>query len=290
VRDGGQYGVGVCNEEVAVEYEQIRSERQGEVQLLTLNRPDRLNAWTPKMAEELADAIEAANHDPDVGAVVMTGEGRGFCAGADMEATFGVRIAGGDPGANTADGQGGMPAGLDWVDLCRRSKPLIAAVNGAAVGIGMTMILPFDVILASDKARFGMFFIKVGLVPELASTHFLVQRMGFGRASEMCLSGRLWSAGEAMASGLVERVVAPDALLTEAVGLASTIAANPAPQLQMIKQLLSANAVAGDLHEVQKRESEYLRECWKTPEHAEAVAAFTEKRDPHFPPRKAPVA
>ena len=173
----------------------------------------------------------------------MTGEGRGFCAGADMEATFGVRIAGGDPGANTAEGQGGMPAGLDWVDLCRQSKPLIAAVNGAAVGIGMTMILPFDVIIASDKARFGMFFIKVGLVPELASTHFLVQRMGFGRASEMCLSGRLWSADEALAGGLVERVVAPDELLDDAVELASTIAANPAPQLQMIKQLLTANAV-----------------------------------------------
>ena len=103
--------------------------------------------------------------------------------------------------------------------LCRRSKPLIAAVNGAAVGIGMTMILPFDVIIASDKARFGMFFIKVGLVPELASTYFLVQRMGFGHASEMCLSGRLWSADEALAGGLVERVVAPDALLADAVEL-----------------------------------------------------------------------
>jgi len=272
------------------EYEQIRSERQGEVQVLTLNRPDRLNAWTPRMAEELVDAIQRANRDPDVGAIVMTGEGRGFCAGADMEATFGVRIDGGDPGANTAEGQGGMPAGLDWVDFCRQSKPLIAAVNGAAVGVGMTQILPFDVIIASDKARFGMFFIKVGLVPELASTYFLVQRMGFGRASEMCLSGRLWSADEAMTGGLVERVVPADELLAAAIDLGSTIAANPAPQLQMIKQLLTANAVANDLHEVQKRETELLRQCWKTPEHAEAVAAFTQKREPHFPPRGAPVA
>src|SRR6476469_8320616 len=142
-----------------MEYEQIRSERRGEVQLLTIDRPDRLNAWTPRMSEELWDAIELANHDPDVGAIVMTGEGRGFCAGADMEATFGVRIEGGDPGANTAEGQGGMPADLDWVDFCRQSKPLIAAVNGAAVGVGMTMILPFDVIVASRSARFGMGFI-----------------------------------------------------------------------------------------------------------------------------------
>jgi enoyl-CoA hydratase/carnithine racemase len=268
-----------------VEYQQISTERRGEVQLVTLDRPDRLNAWTPRMAEELADAFDSANHDASVGAIVVTGAGRGFCAGADMEATFSVRIAGGDPGANTADGQGGMPAGLDWVALCRESKPLIAAVNGAAVGIGMTMILPFDVILAAEPAGFGMFFIKVGLVPELASTQLLGQRVGLGHASELCLSGRLWSSSEAFAAGLVERVVAADQLLDEALALAATIASNPAPQLQMIKQLLTVNAVEPDLDVVQQRESTLLRECWKTPEHAEAVAAFVEKRRPEFPPR-----
>src|SRR5687767_14450945 len=117
----------------------ILTERRDEVLLVTLNRPEKLNAWTPHMAEELRDAFEAANADPDVGAIVMTGAGRGFCAGADMADTFSVRIDGGDPGADTAGGQGGMPAGLDWVQLCRRSKPLVAAVNGAAVGIGVTM-------------------------------------------------------------------------------------------------------------------------------------------------------
>jgi len=259
-------------------YEQIRSERRGEVQLVTLDRPERLNAWTPRMAEELADAFIAANNDSAVGAIVVTGEGRGFCAGADMEATFSVRISGDDPGANTAEGQGGMPAGLDWVQLCRDSKPLIAAVNGAAVGIGMTMILPFDVIIAAEPARFGMFFIKVGLVPELASTQLLVQRIGFGNASEMCLSGRLWSSSEALDAGLVQRVFASEHLLEEALGLAATIAANPAPQLRMIKQLLTQNAVEGDLRTVQRRESEMLRVCWETPEHAEAVAAFLQKK------------
>jgi 2-(1,2-epoxy-1,2-dihydrophenyl)acetyl-CoA isomerase len=131
-----------------------------------------------------------------------------------------------------------------------------------------------------------MFFIKVGLVPELASTYFLTQRMGFGRASEMCLSGRLWSAAEALAGGLVERVVPAEQLLDEAVGLAATIAANPAPQLQMIKQLLTENGADGDARAVQRRESELLRDCWETPEHAEAVAAFMEKRAPAFPPRQ----
>ena len=269
-------------------YEQIRSEQRGEVQLLTLGRPERLNAWTPQMAEELVDAIGAANADPGIGAIVLTGEGRGFCAGADMEATFAVRISGEDPGNNTAGGTGGMPAGVDWVGLCRASKPLVAAVNGACVGIGLTQILPFDVLLAGESARFGMFFIKVGLVPELASTRLLAQRMGFGGASEMCLSGRLYSAGEAFAAGLVERVVADAALLDEALGVAGAIAANPAPQLQMIKQLLTENAVDTDLTAVQRRESDLLRACWATPEHAEAVAAFMEKRAPSFPPRRAP--
>src|SRR5258706_16188541 len=122
----------------------------------------------------------------------MTGAGRGFGAGADMEATFKSRLDGVDRGEDTQSGSGGMPASLDWVGLCRRSKPLVAAVNGAAVGIGMTMILPFDGIVASGKGKFGVLFIKGGLVPELASTHFLVQRGGFGRPREMCLSGELY--------------------------------------------------------------------------------------------------
>jgi enoyl-CoA hydratase/carnithine racemase len=268
-------------------YDTILAEQRGDVLLLTLNRPDKLNAWTPHMAEELADAIEGANRDPGTGAIVLTGAGRGFCAGADMEDTFSVRIGGGDPGADTAGGDGGMPAGLDWVALCRRSKPLIAAINGAAVGIGVTMVLPFDVLLASERAKLGMGFIKVGLVPELASTHFLVQRMGFGRASEMALSGRLLMADEAARAGLVDRVVEPDALLDEALALAAAIAANPAPQLQMTKQLLTANASDGDLRAVQARESALLRDCWASPEHAEAVQAFLEKRPPSFPPRPA---
>jgi enoyl-CoA hydratase/carnithine racemase len=168
------------------------------------------------------------------------------------------------------------------VALCRRSKPLVAAVNGAAVGIGMTMILPFDVILAGEAAKFGMFFIKVGLVPELASTHFLVQRMGFGRASEMCLSGRLYPATEALATGLVERVVPNEKLVDEAIAVARGIAANPPTMLGMIKQLLGENGAATDLREIQRRETALLRECWQSPEHAEAVSAFLEKRTPRF--------
>lgn len=266
-------------------YDTIDVERRDEVLLLTLNRPEKLNAWTPHMAEELADAMSAGNRDPEVGAMVLTGAGRGFCAGADMEDTFSKRIAGEDPGANTQAGSGGMPAGLDWVGLCRSSKPLVAAINGAAVGIGVTMVLPFDVILAAPKAKLGMGFIKVGLVPELASTHFLVQRMGFGRASEMALSGRLLLGDEALASGLVDRLVEPESLVDEAIAVAASMGANAAPQLRMIKQLLTQNGSDTDLERVQARESELLRACWASPEHAEAVQAFLDKRDPKFPPR-----
>jgi len=265
-----------------VDYEQIRVESRDGVSLVTLERPERLNAWTPAMSVELAHAIAAANGDRSIGAIVLTGAGRGFCAGADMEATFGERLAGRDPGDDTAEGQGGLPRGLDWVGLVRHSKPLVAAVNGAAVGIGLTMILPFDVIVASETARLGMFFIKMGLVPELASTHFLVQRMGFGRASEMCLSGRLYGAAEAYEKGLVDRLVPADQLLPQALELAREIGANPGPQLRMIKELLSRNGSATDLADVQRSETALLRACWKTPEHREAVAAFVEKRAPNF--------
>src|SRR5207247_1970967 len=236
-----------------VAYQTIVAETRGPVALMTLNRPDKLNAWTPQMSVELADAIEVANGDDAVGAIVVTGAGRGFCAGADMEATFQTRIDGRDPGDNTAEGSGGMPKDVDWVGLVRGAKPLIAAVNGAAVGIGMTMILPFDVILASQRARFGMLFVKVGLVPELASTHFLVQRVGFGRASELCLTGGIYDADEALRMGLVDRLATPEELLDAALALGGEIAANPDRQLRMIKRLLTANASETDLDAVQER-------------------------------------
>ena len=263
-------------------YSLITVERRDAVALITLNRPEKLNAWTPAMAVEQARAIEAANADPQVGAIVMTGAGRGFCAGADMEATFKSRLDGVDPGEDTQSGSGGMPASVDWVGLLRRSKPLVAAVNGAAVGIGMTMILPFDVVLASEKAKFGMLFIKVGLVPELASTHFLVQRIGFGRASVMCLGAKLYTGTEAHAWGLADHLCGPDDLLPRAIALATEIAANPDPQLRMIKELLSRNGSDTDLGAVQRRESEMLRRCWVSAEHREAVSAFLEKRAPKF--------
>jgi enoyl-CoA hydratase/carnithine racemase len=264
-------------------YETILYASDGDVAVITLNRPDRLNAWTPTMAEELADAIGRANSDPGIGAMVMTGAGRGFCGGADMDAVFQTRIDGADPGNDTAGGSGGMPAGVDWVRLLRTSKPIVAAIHGAAVGIGITMVLPADVIVATSDAKIGMAFIKVGLVPELASSHFLVQRVGWGRASEMCLTGAIVRGDEAGRIGLVDHVVAEgEDLMVRAREVAGALAASPTPQALMVKQLLTQNAAETDLDLVQRRESRMLAECWTTPEHVEAVAAFREKRPPRF--------
>lgn len=263
-------------------YQQIAFEKKGAIALITLMRPDKLNAWTPHMAGELAHAIEDANADRNIGAIVMTGSGRGFCAGADVDAVFKTRVDGRDPGENTAGGSGGMPANVDWIKLARSSKPLIAAVNGVAVGIGVTMILPFDIIVAAEEAKFGLVFVKMGIVPELASSHFLVSRMGWGQASEMMLTGRLYPAAEAKAKGLCEYVVPQAELLTKAFELGNLIAENPSRQLRMTKALLTENACTTDLNLAQKRETDALKECWTTPEHHEAVDAFLNKRKPDF--------
>src|SRR5207244_7232116 len=143
-----------------VTYEQILSEQRGEVVLLTLDRPEKMNAWTPTMSAELVDAIEAADADPSIGAVVLTGAGRGFCAGADISAVFDAQLSG-DAGAAT-------PHPRDWIDLVRSTKPIVAAVNGAAIGLGLTMILPFDRIVVAEGAKLSVRFVKMGLVPELA--------------------------------------------------------------------------------------------------------------------------
>ncbi len=252
-------------------FEQIRREQHDDVVVLTLDRPDRLNAWTPTMSAELTEAIEDADADGSVGAVVITGAGRGFCAGADIEATFSAQLDGDDRAARPARRR-------DWIDLVRSTKPLVAAVNGAAVGIGVTMILPADFIVASDQARFSLRFVKMGLVPELASSYFAPQRVGFGAASDLMLSGRMVDGAEAVELGLADELAPADGLLDAAMARARSYAENPARQLRWIKQLLTANASDPDWAAVQRREIELLERCYDSPEHREAVAAFMGQR------------
>lgn len=259
------------------DYEQIIVEQVEAVLKITLNRPEKLNAYTPTMMSELIRAVSAANEDPAIGAILVTGAGRGFCAGADIEAVFSKNIEGGEPEARTEEVRG-----TDWVQLVRDSKPMVAAINGPAIGVGLTLVLPFDVIVAAKGAKLSARFVKMGLVPELASSHFLTLRCGFGAASWLALSGTTVLAEEARELRLVDRVTEPEALLDEAMAMANELAGNPPLQLRQIKALLTQNAGETDLAAVQRRELEALQAAYRSPEHKEAIAAFLERRPPKF--------
>jgi 2-(1,2-epoxy-1,2-dihydrophenyl)acetyl-CoA isomerase len=254
-----------------VAYEQILQEQRDDVVVLTLNRPERLNAWTPRMTYELTEAILAAEADPSVGAVVVTGAGRGFCAGADIEAVIDAQIQG-DASAGTIEHE------RDWVGLLRSTKPVVAAINGPAIGVGLTMVLPCDRLVAAAGAKLSVRFVKMGLVPELASSVFLTARCGFGAATDLMLSGRTVLAEEALELGLVDEVVQPDGLLDAAIARARSYAENSAPALRWIKEVITLNANETDLRVAQRRELERLVQAYASQEHKDAVAAFLTNR------------
>ncbi len=256
------------------DYQQIEVEDRGLIRLITLSRPERLNAWTRRINYDLMNAIVEGNESDAIGAFVFTGAGRGFCAGADVGDEF---AGGSDPVAPDE-----RPAAKNWVDLIRESKPMVAAINGPAVGVGLTMILPMDYLVAAESARLSARFVRMGIVPELASSHFLVQRCGWGGASDLALSGRLVEADEAVELGLVDRVVDDESLVESAIERANSYAENPPAAVLMIKELLTLNGADTDLAAVQGRESAKLREAMASSDHAEAVAAFLEKRQPRF--------
>ena len=266
-----------------MEYEQILTEQHDKVLKITLNRPERLNAWTPKMSRELISAITAANADSSIGSILVTGAGRGFCAGADIGGEFAAQLDTRDaaPKPKTRSDGGHDPV-ADWVQVCRQAKPLVAAINGPAIGVGLTMILPFDRMIAARSAKISARFVKMGLVTELASSHFLAARCGWGAASWLALSGTTLTGDEAAELRLVDRSVDDQDLMNVAMADAALLAANPAPQMRMIKELLTRNAFGVDLKKVQTEELAALERAYRTPEHREAVAAFLEKRPPDF--------
>ena len=249
---------------------------------LTLNRPAKLNALTRTMLTELLEALERADADDAVRAVIVTGAGRAFCAGADLSSggkTF-DRAAGpeGDPAAPHRDG-----GGLFTLRVYALKKPVIAAINGPAVGFGATMTLPMDIRIASSAARMGFVFSRRGVVPEAASTWFLPRVVGINQAAEWVYTGRVFPAAEALAGGLVSRVVEPDALVPTARALAREIADNAsavsvALARQMMWTLLGADhPMAG--HRLDSRAMEYMG---RSPDAYEGVTSFLEKRPPRF--------
>ncbi len=256
-------------------YEQILTETIGRVGVIRLNRPEKLNAWTDVMATEMTDQIQAWNSDDGIGAIVIAGEGRAFCAGADLQG-FNRRLED-DPEARAASGRA-----VNWTNLIRESKPVIVAIHGYAVGVGLTMALPADVRYAAEDTRLSIRFVKVGLVPELGSTRLLSQLVGLGHATDICLSGRMVPADEAFRIGLVSAVVPKEELFDIALAKAEEYANNPTAVVRKIKRLLSDNVTEPDLSRVMEREVARDRESRRLPSHQEAVTAFLEKRDPIF--------
>jgi enoyl-CoA hydratase/carnithine racemase len=251
---------------------------------LTLNRPDKLNAYTAQMGRELEAAFRRADADDAVRAVVVTGAGRAFCAGADMSAgaeSFGDsdRLFG-QTGAGPRHGGGFIQAIFE----CR--KPSIAAINGAAVGVGLTLTLPMDIRLASTGARFGLVFTRRGLVPEAGSAWFLPRIVGLPQALRWCYAGRVFDAAEAQRGGLVESLHAPEALLPAAMAIAREIADSTAPvAVALTRQLLwrfTAEPLPDDLLAL---DSALNRTLGAGPDVREGVAAFLEKRAAQFPGR-----
>ena len=255
-------------------YETILSDTQGETCVITLNRPERLNAWTHQMGREMCAAVQAANKDDDINAIAFTGAGRGFCAGADVEAVFKARTDGVD-----VDPGGSMN---DWVGLVRQSKPIVAAINGAAIGLGLTQALPMDYLVAANDAKLSMRFVQMGVVPELASTKFLVARVGFGRASQLMLSGATISGSDAQSFGLVDEAVTAEDVLERAIEVAREMGRNPQSALRETKRLLTENMDETDLRVIQQREGDALVNCYASAEHREAIDAFLNKREPDF--------
>jgi enoyl-CoA hydratase/carnithine racemase len=262
-------------------FETLRYDVADGVATLTLNRPDRLNAVNSTVIRELVEAFDRADGDDDVRAVIVTGAGRAFCAGADLGGG-GTTFAGG-PGRSERPEDHHDGGGLVTLRIFEMTKPVIAAINGPAVGFGITMTLAMDVRLASSAARIGFVFARRGVVPEACSTWFLPRLVGIAQAAEWAYTGRVFSAEEARAGGLVSRVVAPDALLPAARELAREIADNTsAVSVALIRQMLWRLLGAEHPREAHRLDSLGMWYTGRSPDAREGVTSFLEKRRPRF--------
>ena len=266
------------------DYEQIRYDVQDHVLTITLHRPDRLNAFTPVMKRELITAFDDADADDDVRAVVVTGAGRAFCAGADLSAggdTFDYKRRGGTETEAPRDGGGEVS-----LRIYEMRKPVIGAINGAAVGVGVTMTLPMDVRVAADNAKFGFVFTRRGIVPEAASTWFLPRLVGPSQAAEWLMTGRVFLADEAHAGGLVRSLHPADEVLTAAYDIAREIADNAAPvSVALARKMMWRGLTAASPYDAHVTDSRAMHLSGQAPDVREGIASFLEKRPPEFPGR-----
>ena len=275
-------------------YETLLTDMAENICTITINRPDKLNALNTTMIREFIDAIDTADADDAVRAIIVTGAGRAFCAGADLSTggrTF-DREARADrpPVPNGPDGQPDLShdkardgGGRMTLRVFECRKPVIAAVNGPAVGIGATMLLPMDARIASSEARFGFVFSQRGIVPEAASSYFLPRIVGIAQALEWCYSGRVFGAEEALAGRLVSRVVAPDELIPAARALAHSYIDNTAPvSVALIRAMMWRMLGASHPMEAHRIDSKAMFHRGRAADVREGIASFLEKRPARF--------
>ncbi len=276
-------------------FEQIRLDKHEGIALLTLYRPERMNAFTAQMMDEIIAALDDCDADDAVRAVIFTGHGeKAYCAGADLSAgasTFDYDKHGDTSGSPVAE-----DGTIDWshplvqdgggrvsMRIFAAKKPVLGAINGAAVGIGATMTLPMDARLASDTARYGFVFARRGLVPEAASSWFLPRLVGIANAVDLCYSGRLISAAEAQEKGLVQSVHAPGALIDAAIAKAREMTDHSAPvSVALTRHMLWRMLGAPHPISAHRWDSRVIFARGRGPDAAEGVTSFLEKRTPHF--------
>jgi enoyl-CoA hydratase/carnithine racemase len=266
-----------------VDFTEILYDVDGPVATITLNRPDRLNAFTITMQREMNAAFDLADGDDAVRAVIVTGAGRGFCAGADLGVggeSFDADSTGVKASAHDYPRDFG---GLLTLRIFESTKPVIAAINGPAVGIGVTMTLPMDIRLVADNAKLGFVFAGRGIVPEAASSWFLPRIVGINQALEWAMTARVFTAAEAEAGGLVRSVHAPDELLPAARSLAEEIATNAAPvSVALTRQMMWKMLGADHPMEAHKVDSRGVYSTGRSPDAFEGVTAFLQKRAPDW--------
>ena len=266
-----------------MEFAQINTDVADNVLTITLNRPDRLNAWTQTMFAELMEAFDRADADDEVRAVIVTGAGRAFCAGADLERggeTFTKRDHE-DPDSIPRDSGGRLT-----LRIFESTKPVIAAINGPAVGIGATMTLPMDIRLAADDARIGFVFVRRGIVPEACSSWFLPRVVGISRAMEWVATGRVFDAQEALEAGLVRSLHPKTELLDAARSLAREIAGEAAPvSVALARRMLWRMLGAEHPMLAHRADSRGMLYRGRSADAAEGIGAFLQKRPAQFPDR-----
>jgi len=268
--------------ELYMAYSTILYEVEDNVLTLTLNRPEKLNAFNRDMMHEMINAFDRADEDDNVRAIIVTGAGRGFCAGADL--SVGADTFNADAREDRESGLQRDGGGLLTLRIFESKKPVIAAINGPAVGIGATMLLPMDIRICSTEAKIGFVFSRRGIVPEACSSYFLPKIVGINQALEWCISGRVFPSEDALAGGLVRSVHEPDELISVAKTIAGEIANNTsAVSVALIRQMLWKMLGADHPMEAHKVDSRGIYYCGKSDDVKEGVESFLEKRSAKFP-------